>query len=451
MNPITSPRSIAMGGTEIALDQPGYINPGNPASFSTLWYTTYEAAADFKQYQFKTTTTEHHTGNASVLSYFELAFPLKSQKWALGFGLSPYSKIGYSVATSKINTFGDREILTYQGEGGLNSFHFNTGFKVSKRFSAGFTVDYLFGSFDNNRTVTYSNPYYTNTALTSSTTAGGFHFKGGLQYRVDSLPFAKSDSIVMLEKNITQLEQSLGKLIALKDSSIGYDQKNSLRQEIAALKLQKDTVVIRKKKSEWRMVLGLIGSPVAAIGGTNSYIVNSYRFYSYSVPSLGTIIRDTVVNSSSKGDLKIPISLGTGISFVKGTQWILTTDFTFQQWSDFTYFGIQDSLQDSWRVSAGIQFTPNDRAIKAYQKTVQYRVGFHYEKGYLFLNEKNINDIGVSMGFALPIRKGSTFLNFTMEAGRRGTMENNLIQEGYFKFILGVTINDKWFVRTKYD
>ncbi len=451
MNPVTSARSLAMGGTEIALDQPGFINYGNPASFSSLWFTTYEGAADFKQYKFKTTTNEHRTNTALVLSYFELAFPLKPQKWAFGFGLSPYSKIGYSIKDANINEQGDRETKTYEGEGGINSFHFNTGIKITKKFSAGVTADYLFGSVDNIRTVTFANPYYTNSSITSSTSVGGFHFKFGVQYRFDSLAISKSDSIVMLEKKITQLEASLERLLDIKDSAVGYEQKNALRQELAMAKFQKDSVVVRRKKSEWRMVLGLVGSPVSNLNGNNSYLVNSFRYFSYANPNLGTLYRDTVVNSSLKGDIRIPLSLGAGVSFVKGTKWIIASDFTYQQWSDFTYFGVDDSLQNSWRVSTGLQYTPNDRAIKAYHKTMHYRIGFHYEKGYLYLNDKNINDIGVSLGLALPIRKGSTYLHFTAEAGRRGTTANDLIEENYMKFTFGFTINDKWFIRPKYD
>jgi hypothetical protein len=110
-----------------------------------------------------------------------------------------------------------------------------------------------------------------------------------------------------------------------------------------------------------------------------------------------------------------------------------------------------DSLKDSWKASAGIQWTPNDRAAKSYFKIMQYRIGFHYEKGFLHLNGKDIDDMGVSAGLALPIRKAGTVLHFTFEAGKRGTIEKELIQEKYLKFTFGFTINDRWFVKPKYD
>ena len=71
LNSITYARNLSMGGTELALDQPGFVNFGNPASYSNLWFTTYEAAGDYKQYQLKDDSVSHYTHTASF-SYFLL-------------------------------------------------------------------------------------------------------------------------------------------------------------------------------------------------------------------------------------------------------------------------------------------------------------------------------------------------------------------------------------------
>jgi hypothetical protein len=82
---------------------------------------------------------------------------------------------------------------------------------------------------------------------------------------------------------------------------------------------------------------------------------------------------------------------------------------------------------------------------------MQYRIGFHYEQTYLKLNGRNINDIGFSAGIGMPIRRAGTMLNFTLEAGQRGTTQDNLIRERYLKLTFGLTVNDLWFVKSKYD
>jgi hypothetical protein len=39
----------------------------------------------------------------------------------------------------------------------------------------------------------------------------------------------------------------------------------------------------------------------------------------------------------------------------------------------------------------------------------------------------------------------------TLEGGNRGTKKDNLVLEKYIKITLGFTINDRWFIKQKYD
>lgn len=446
--------NIAMGSTEYGLNQAGHINYGNPAAYSALWYTTYEGGVDFKQYEFKSGSKKHRTHTASV-SYFDFAFPIVVQKWSLGFGLLPYSKVGYSEREEKINQLGDTEINKYEGSGGLNNFHIGTGLKITKNLSFGVNTEYLFGIVNNDRTVEYDNPYYFNTSITSSTSIGWFHFNSGLQLHFDSLPIAPSDSIIFLEKRIKLLEDSLDRLIkdrSVEPASETYTLKNQLAQEIAAAGQLKKSVVNRKAKSDWRFVLGLVASPTTDLRARNSNVINSFRYRLYGVTDPENLPRDTVVNTEGERSfVRLPMSAGIGFSLSKGSRWLFAGDFSYQQWSDFTFLEAEDSLVDSWRVSAGIQFIPNDRALKSYWKSVQYRIGAHYDNGYLKLKGENIRELGITAGFGLPIRKAGTILHFSFDAGKRGTEINNLVLEKYFKFTFGFTINDRWFIKPKYD
>lgn len=451
---ITFARNLALGGSEVGLNPPSFINYGNPAAYSSLWFTTYEAGADFKQYELKQNNSIHKT-HTSSLSYFDFAFPIKAQKWALGFGLLPYSKVGYSISESTLLSSGETETRKFEGSGGLNNFHIGTGFKAGKKASFGLNIEYLFGSINNNRLIVYNSPYFFNTEVTNSTSIGWFHFKGGFQYKLDSLPFAKSDSVIMMEKQLALLQDSLSNIISKNSadtSAENYALKNQLAQEIATVKINKNNIVVKKAKSDWHLVLGIVASPTSDLHATNSILSRSFRYYSYANPDNGIIYRDTIENKTGSGDrVRLPLSAGIGFSLLKGNRWLFCADYSLQQWSDFSFLGAKDSLQDSWKVTAGIQFTPNDRAIKSYYKLIQYRIGFHYEQGFLKLNGQNINDMGVTAGFGLPIRKAGTILHLSLDAGKRGTTLENLIQERYLKFTIGFTINDRWFVKPKYD
>ncbi len=290
----TFARNLSLGGTEIGLDQPNSINYGNPAAYSGLWYTTYEGGFDFKQYEFKTNYSSHKTNTASV-SYFDFAFPIKLKKWGLGFGLLPYSKVGYLATSTSTNSFGDTELAQYQGSGGLNNFHIGTGFKATKRLSLGLNAEYIFGVLNYDRIIAFNSSYYLNTATYSSTSVGWFHFQGGAQYRFDSIAVAKSDSLKMFETKVEVLQQLLSNLLQNKSgdtSQESYAKKNELQQQIAEAKLIKENIVVKKVKSDWHAVLGLIVAPAADLNAVNSTTINSFRYRS----GLNMLIRDTVVH-----------------------------------------------------------------------------------------------------------------------------------------------------------
>lgn len=446
----TFTRNLGMGGIEIGMASPFMINPGNPASYSRLWYTTFDLGMNFTQTKLRASTVEQNT-NTTSLAYFDFAFPVKINDWSVEFGLKPYSKVGYSIVTKSTTPFGDNEIRTYTGSGGLNDFHMGTGKKLSKKLSAGFDAEYIFGSINNDRTVQYRSPYYMNTLDKSSTSMGWFHFKLGVQYGVDSLSLAKSDSLVMYDQQISALTDSLNKLIAKDAGSISYETKNSINQQIAQVNDLRKKVVNRKKKSDWSMIFGLTGSPEADLHAREARTVSTFRFYDYNAANQ-TLIRDTVINTlSARGVVNIPFSIGAGFSFRKGNKWQFGADYSLQQWSKFKYMGEPDSLFDSWKVAVGAQFIPNERAVSGYGNFVSYRLGFHYEQTYLNVGTSKINNMGVSMGLGFPIRKAGTYVHFALEAEQRGDLKVNPIEERYLRFSLGFTINDRWFIKPKYD
>jgi hypothetical protein len=66
------------------------------------------------------------------------------------------------------------------------------------------------------------------------------------------------------------------------------------------------------------------------------------------------------------------------------------------------------------------------------------------------VNNQQINDLGVSFGLSLPVSLASS-LDMAFKVGQNGTLANDLIRERYFKITIGATVNDRWFVRRKYD
>jgi hypothetical protein len=65
-------------------------------------------------------------------------------------------------------------------------------------------------------------------------------------------------------------------------------------------------------------------------------------------------------------------------------------------------------------------------------------------------NFTEIKDFGISFGLGLPLKQLST-VNMGFEFGKRGTTDNNLIEEDYFKFRLSLSLSEKWFVKRRID
>ncbi|REK36505.1 MAG: hypothetical protein DWQ44_01065 [Bacteroidetes bacterium] len=82
---------------------------------------------------------------------------------------------------------------------------------------------------------------------------------------------------------------------------------------------------------------------------------------------------------------------------------------------------------------------------------MQYRAGFNYSQTFLQLNESRLNEYGISLGLGLPVKRVGTTVHFAAEAGMRGTVDNNLVRENYLRFSLGFTLNDRWFIKPRYD
>jgi hypothetical protein len=58
------------------------------------------------------------------------------------------------------------------------------------------------------------------------------------------------------------------------------------------------------------------------------------------------------------------------------------------------------------------------------------------------------------MGLGLPLAPNNLSfykINFAVEFGKQGTLENGLIKENYINIHLAFTLNDKWFQRFKFQ
>ena len=80
-----------------------------------------------------------------------------------------------------------------------------------------------------------------------------------------------------------------------------------------------------------------------------------------------------------------------------------------------------------------------------------YRAGFHFDQTYYNIYGESINKYGLTFGLGLPVTRSLTSFNVAFEVGTMGTIRNNLVKENYFNISVSMSINDRWFIKKRYQ
>ncbi len=386
---ITDTRSFSMGGISYGLRGFYNINHKNPASYTSFDSLSFvfEGGMFSNFITHKTTAFSEQASNAG-LSYLTFGFPVT--RWmSASFGVLPFSTVGYNIYDKEVDpVFGDLNQI-YSGDGGTVQYYVGTGFKINKHLSLGINAWYLTGNLESSNMLNFADSSMAlNTRVTQNILVGDINFTAGIQYNT-----------------------IIGKDLRF---NTGFTYGNG-KEMSATRELLVETL----------------------FGGINNQ--NEYN-------------KDTILYEAPvDGKIKLPMVLGGGFVFEKPEKWLIGADIEYGFWKDYASFGINDSLKNSLKISVGTEIIPNATSISKYWQKIRYRAGFRYSQSYLELKNTNINEFGLSFGLGLPIKRLATTLNFGLEFGKRGTIENNLIQDNFFRFRLGISITERWFVKRKYN
>ncbi|MBC8321675.1 MAG: hypothetical protein H8E34_13230 [Bacteroidetes bacterium] len=380
--------TMSMGGLSIGIHDPTALNPANPASYGSLDSASFlfEIGVMGNITNLQTTQLSEN-GYDGTLSYILVGFPI-TRWWRAGIGVMPYSKIGYNVeVTAEVPDFSDA-VHSFTGNGGLNQVFFGNGFNLTKNLRVGVDATYLFGQSSRSSMIYYPDSVFIFGTKVESTIHGGdFMFDYGLQYDL--------------------------KLTNTTKVTFGITYANKFNMSAKRTYLSKTLT-----------------------GGFNQEIEN---------------VKDTIEYiPDEKGSIVVPQRLGLGLAVKKEGKWLVGADFEWQNWEEFSVFNVADTLSNSWRISVGGEFTPTHSTISSLFKRLTYRAGIRYNQSYLNFNGTQINEFGISFGIGFPMMKSKTGIDIGIEIGRRGTTDNNLIQENFANFLLGISIQEHWFHKRKY-
>ncbi|MFB0909171.1 MAG: hypothetical protein QMB03_13040, partial [Spirosomataceae bacterium] len=149
----------------------------------------------------------------------------------------------------------------------------------------------------------------------------------------------------------------------------------------------------------------------------------------------------------------LPSNYRIGVSFESPYKWIFAAEYAGQQWSNFrgTNGRASSAMQDSQEFNTGIELLPNSTSTK-YFNQVFYRVGFRTAQTPYVINGIRVNDRSVSLGLSLPLGfRNPSYLDTSVSFGRRGSIENGLIEENYIKFGVSTSLLSTWFIKPRID
>ncbi len=180
----------------------------------------------------------------------------------------------------------------------------------------------------------------------------------------------------------------------------------------------------------------------------NQILMQSVTTLFYRLNTNGDTLETAHLNTKY-GSVKIPSTLTVGFALSKGSRWTIGTDFMYQNWSNFTNINEdRQNLGKAWEAIIGGEFTPDPYALSSFLKRITYRAGASVEQ-YPWLANKSVKDVGINLGLSLPAGRSS--VDLAARFGKRGDKQSNGIEESYFKLYFGITFNDQWFIKRKFD
>ena len=399
-----SVENVSMGGLSIYKDSI-HVNFRNPATYGGNNIETFNdesrpvkftVGGSHTSTTLKTNDSEDKV-RSSTFDYLALSIPVG--KLGFGFGLLPYTAVGYRLETT--NGVGDVD-TRFRGEGGLNKAFLSFGYQLTDAFSVGVDANYNFGNIQNN-TIQFSyndegELLQTQSRETNRSDLSGLNVNFGLHY----------------QKMITDKLELQSAFTFSPSSDISSTNERSF-------------------------------SNITISGTTGEEF------------AVNTIEADLAASGLDETSLKLPSRLSIGAGIGAPRKWFAGIEYTTQNTSEFSialYANTETTFVDASTLSLGGFYIPKYNSFSSYWQRVVYRAGLRFENTGLQVQSETIKEFGISFGVGLPVgttKNPFSNANLGIEIGKRGTTDADLIQENFLKFNLSLSLNDRWFQKRKFN
>lgn len=382
-----------MNGLAQGFREGNQVNYANPASYSNMDSLTFvfDVGASLHVTNLNEGGTKRNVNNSNF-DYAVMSF--RAMKGlGVSAGILPYSNVGYNYHTrgESVGPNAPSFVTTYNGSGGIRQFYVGAGWQTPlKGLSVGANISYIWGTISRSVTESFAESSNSTTNRYYNSSVRSYRLDIGLQYE------------------------------------LAIDKKNAL-------------------------TFGASFTPGHNFGGSAEmdqiHTDNS------------TGVADTTRFHIDKA-LFIPNQISAGVAYAYGKKLKVGADYSLQQWSkkpfpDLVhgdYILADNILKDRHKITLGGEFVNNITSRK-YLDRVRIRAGVSYASPYTTINgHDGPKEISASIGFGLPITNAwnnRSMLNIS--AQWCNTSADGLIKENTFRINLGITFNERWFMKWKLE
>ncbi len=389
-----------MGGVAQGMAGGQIVNMLNPASYASIDSLTFifdvGMGMQYGHFQQGEVTTNARNTN---LEYVNAGFRL-AKHLGMSFGFVPYSTIGYNfdietrIGSSYTSSQSITTKTTYYGNGGFHQMYLGVGWSPVAKLSIGANIGYVWGDFNHSLAQRF--------------------YEGG-------------------------------------SSNSSYSSQNAeWASDVRTYKLDIGAQYpIRLSPQDW-----LTAGATLSLGHGIGSEVEMIRY-----TSLGDTIKSTRPDA-----FDLPYTISLGAAWQHKGKLTVAADYTLEKWdgckvpvsrSTETSNEIEirtDQYLNRHKVGVGAEYT-RDPLSRKYGPHIKYRIGASYSSPYTKVNGlTGPREYSVTAGMALPLsNSGKSLANVSLQWMRRSASDQGLITENYFMLHLGITFNERWFMKWKFN
>ena len=388
------PNNLSMGEVGIGTPSIWHVNTQNPANLVYNTFSSFQLGIEVDNRRF-TGSEVSGTDTNGGLRFLAYAFPIMPGKWSSSFGILPYSTVNYNTfSTSSIPNAPENVIEESddRGEGGLTHLYWANGFRIAGKFLIGVRANFTFGSIE------------------------------------------KSFTKIIIEEQVDEEDGTVQRNL------IGDLTELEVQESYSDINFQFGIGYRHKFSNKSFLDFGATYNPRSSINGSSE--ISLLR-----LTNRGTETENQEVSSIDL-NRDLPQSYGFGLSYQRLNNFTIGLDFETQNWKRVARQN--DSFENFSKVALGVDWVPDFDDVNSYFQRARYSFGINRTRLPYVVSNQTLIDFGINFGASLPV-SGFSSLDLAFKVGQLGESGNGLIRENYFKVVLGATINDRWFIKRRFD